>query len=216
MGGKKESLPNCSVLRGYQVKRWISFPEESLKQTQAQEHRDRDWNQQEGRTCGKPYEGFWVGRRVASPMLTIWNRRVVRRRTVWAYVYLVQRWWLISTWGNRNGMGECDGAAEVGGHRQLAVLESQATKSAFSVLDRMDSISIYLCRSMRKSMSKERSSSTELSQLCSGTTLDFCAWCQDPLPPQGRKGAGLTGLWVYSLHFNQTTLPSSCVWNGLV
>lgn len=113
-------------------------------------------------------------------------------------------------------MGECAGAAEVGGHKLLAVLESQAEKLAFSVLDRMDSTSIHLCRSMRKSMSKERSSSAELSQLCSEATLEFCAWCQDPLPRKGRKGAGLTGLLVYSLHFNQATLPSLCVWNGLV
>lgn len=93
-------------------------------------------------------------------------------------------------------MGECAGATEVGGHKLLAVLESQAEKVAFNVLDRKDSTSIHLCRSMRKSMSKERSSGTELSQLCSGTTLESCACCQDSLPPKGRKGAALTALWV--------------------
>lgn len=72
-------------------------------------------------------------------------------------------------------MGECAGATEGGGHKLLAVLESQAAKLAFIVLDRMESTSIHLCRSVRMSMSKERSSSTELFQLYSGTTLEFCA-----------------------------------------
>lgn len=98
----------------------------------------------------------------------------------------------------------------LGAHELLAVLESQAAKVAFDVLDRMESTSIYLCKSMRESMSQERSSSTELS-------LELCGW----VPQKGRKGAGWTGLWVCSPHFNQTTPPSSrsqsrLAWKALV
>lgn len=70
-------------------------------------------------------------------------------------------------------MGKCAGDAEVGGHK-LAMLESQAARLAFSVLDRMESTFVHLFGSMTKFMSKERSSSTELFQLCSGRTLEFC------------------------------------------
>ena len=43
----------------------------------------------------------------------------------------------------------------LGGHKLLAVLESQASKLAFSVLDIMESTSIHLCRNIRKSIPKK-------------------------------------------------------------
>lgn len=43
----------------------------------------------------------------------------------------------------------------LGAHELLAVLESQAAKVAFDVLDRMESTSLYLCKSMRESMSQD-------------------------------------------------------------